>query len=525
MNIKLLTGISLSLFLFCTTVFAEPLQVSTVYTDRPDEVSFTITLPPGLETPPKPSDFQLLDGTRVIKSADMIERFSESNRKIALLFCVDVSGSITKALFKEAQVALINTLSGDLPRDKYRFALVSFADKVVIPQDFTDNPDALIISIRGLQRSSGDKTLLYQAIIDSLNKLKELKPAESRRIVIITDGRDVGGIETPLAAINLAKSLGIPLDIIGLGIVQKTPTTILMGLAAATGGHYICPKCEASSSKEASLRLKDAVNRLNKRFMEDAWIVYFKYKPDAEKPKLENAVIKFKTNFSATISEGIPAPNVTTEPPFVTAEPPPVTAEPPPVTAEPPPVTAEHTSIDMDKLKKLSIYIGLPLLVLATLVFIFWLLRRHNGSSTIISVIPVTEPPKQPYTDEIPQPTENKRRLTEVASVINASHLHQDKPRILLEVTEGPLEGHKIPMDKQLFRIGSKQDNDLVLVDDYVSGNHALLYFENGKLLLSDLHSRNGTLLNGGLVGDKTPVVFPGDVIRLGNSSLKVTEL
>jgi pSer/pThr/pTyr-binding forkhead associated (FHA) protein len=77
-------------------------------------------------------------------------------------------------------------------------------------------------------------------------------------------------------------------------------------------------------------------------------------------------------------------------------------------------------------------------------------------------------------------------------------------------------------MDKQLLRIGSNQDNDLVLVDDYVSGNHALLTYENGMLLLSDLHSRNGTLLNGELVGDKTSAVFPGDVIRMGNSALKV---
>jgi pSer/pThr/pTyr-binding forkhead associated (FHA) protein len=41
-------------------------------------------------------------------------------------------------------------------------------------------------------------------------------------------------------------------------------------------------------------------------------------------------------------------------------------------------------------------------------------------------------------------------------------------------------------------------------------------------LLLSDLHSRNGTLLNGELVENKTSAVFPGDVIRIGNSSLKV---
>jgi Mg-chelatase subunit ChlD len=513
MNIKLPAGICLSLFLFCTSVFAEPLQLGTVYMDRPDEVSFTITLPPDLETPPKPSDFQLLDGTRVIKSADMIERFSESNRQIILFLCVDVSGSITKALLKETQDALINIFSETLPRDRYRFALVSFADKVVIPPDFTDNPDALSNSIRELKISRGDKTLLYQAIIDSLNKFNKLKPAEYRRIVIITDGKDVGSIETADSVIDLSRTMGIPIDIIGSGIIQRKYSFALKGLADATGGRFFYPRYQ-------SLSLKEALNRLNNSFIENTWIVYFKYKPDAEKPKLENAVIKFKTNFSANISEGIPEPKVTPEPHVgLVGE-----SEVAVGGSE-----ASTPGIDMEKLKKLIIYIGLPLLVLVTLGFILWLLRRRKASSTNVKigdtnihVSPETERPNQGYKSEIPQPKENYRRQTAVGSVINDTHLYQDIPNILLEVTDGPLEGHKIPMDKKLFRIGSNQNNDLVLVDDYVSGNHALLTYENGNLLLSDLHSLNGTLLNGKLVEDKTSAVFPGDVIRIGNSSLKV---
>jgi Mg-chelatase subunit ChlD len=485
--------------------------------DRADEVSFTITLPPGFAPLPNPSDFQLLDGTRVIKSADIIERFSESNRKIALLLCVDVSGSIPKGIFKETQDALINTFSDTFQRDRYRLALVSFADQVVIPPDFTDNPDAVIQSIRGLERSPGDKTLLFQAIIESLNMLKALKPSDSRRIVIITDGHDVGSHETDDTAINLSRTLGIPLDIIGPGIIQRKYSFRLNGLAEATGGHFIYPTYQSSNSKEASLLLKDAVNRLNKSFMENTWIVYFKYKPDAEKPKLENTVIKFKSNFSANISDAIPEPKVTSEPP-------PETTETHQVITEPHQVTTEHTSIDREELKKLLTYFGLPLLVLITLFFIFWLVRRRKGSSnTTGRVSPVIDQTDQPYKNTISQPKENQRRLTEVGSVINnAPHVYPDKPGITLEVTQGPLKGLNIPMDKLLIRIGSNQDNDLVLVDDYVSGNHALLYFENAKLLLSDLHSRNGTLLNGELVTDKASEVFPGDVIRIGISSLKV---
>jgi hypothetical protein len=517
MNIKLLTGISLSLFFFCTTVFAEPLQVGAVYMDRPDEVSFTITLPPGLETPPKPSDFQLLDGTKVIKSADMIERFSESNRKIVLLLCVDISGSITKALLKETQDALINIFAGDLPTDRYRFALLSFADKVVIPPDFTDNPDALSKSIRGLKISRGDKTLLYQAIIDSLNNLNKLKPAEYRRIVIITDGKDVGSIETADSVINLSKTLGIPIDIIGLGIIQRKYAYGLSGIADATEGRFIYPRYQ-------SLSLKEAVNRLNNSFTENTWIVYFKYKPDAAKPKLENAVIKFKTNFSANISVGIPVPKDISNGGTTRID-----DKENQIEAK---KDDTEKQIDKEKLKKLLTYIGLPLLVLVTLVFIVWLFRRRKERIPTDTIIehkknPIdlgTEKIIQANNNKIPETKESHMRRTEAGSVIKAPLFNQDSPSILLVVTEGPLEGHKIPLNKQLFRIGANQDNDLVLVDDYVSGNHALLSYKNGELLLSDQQSRNGTRLNGELVKGKSSAVFPGDVIGIGNSSLKVTE-
>lgn len=511
MNLKLPTGISLSLFLFCTSVFAEQLQVGPVYTDQPDEVSFIVTLPPGLEISPKSSDFQLLDGTRVIKSVDAIEPFAESNRKLVLLFCVDVSRSINNAILKETQDALINIFSGTLPKDRYRFGLVSFADKVTSSSDFTDNPDILSKSIRGLKRTRGKKTLLYQAIFDSLNKLNKLKPAEYRRILIISDGKDEGSIETADSVINLSRTLGIPIDAIGRGIIQQQYADGLSGLTKATGGRFIYPRAE-------SLSLKEAVNRLNKSFIENTWIVYFRYKPDAEKPKLENAVIKFKKNdtlsLSANISEGIPTPKDISDVNTMQKDSP------------------EVNSIQKvkEKLKKLFPYLVFGLLLLTTLIFILWIFRRRQGPSangktgdSTDRVNVETERPNQNlFKREIPHPKENNRRQTEVISHLKAPHLHQDRSSIVLAVTEGPLEGHKIPMVKQIFRIGANQDNDLVLIDDYVSENHALLTYDNGELLLSDLHSLNGTLLNGVLVNDKTSVVFPGDVIRIGNSSLRV---
>ena len=133
------------------------------------------------------------------------------------------------------------------------------------------------------------------------------------------------------------------------------------------------------------------------------------------------------------------------------------------------------------------------------------------------------EPSLKPDIQQIEEP---KPRQTEVSDTFKVPQHSQNHPNLALVVLEGPLKGQKIPIDKQLFRIGADLDNDLVLIDDdYISGNHALLRYDNGELLLSDQHSLNGTLLNSELVKDDgASKVLPGDVIQIGKSSLKLIE-
>jgi pSer/pThr/pTyr-binding forkhead associated (FHA) protein len=133
------------------------------------------------------------------------------------------------------------------------------------------------------------------------------------------------------------------------------------------------------------------------------------------------------------------------------------------------------------------------------------------------------DPGLNPDTQKIEEP---KPRKTEVSDTFKVPQHSQYHPNLALLVLEGPLKGQKISIDKQLFRIGAELDNDLVLIDDdYISGNHAQLRYDNGELLLSDQHSLNGTLLNSVLVKDDgASKVVPGDVIQIGKSSLKLIE-
>jgi len=507
MKIKLAAVLILSFFY--TSAYAEQLQVGSVLTEQPEQVSFIVTLPPGLEVSPKASDFQLLDGASVLKSADLIEPFGKSDKELILLLCVDASGSMTKAILNETQNALIGLLTQIRPQDQ--LGLVSFANKLMVDLDFTSDRNALIKSIRKL-KPRGKKTVLYQALVDSLNLLNKNKTVGYRRLLLISDGKDEESIDSIDSAIDLSKSYGIPIDVVGRGKIEPQLTKGLGALANATGGRFVYAGPDSTS-------LKDAIIRIYKNFIEDTWIVHFRYKPAIDKPYLKNAFIKFETSnnlsISAVISQGIPAPQAQSEPPVSE-----------PIWKR---IGDWLKTIDW---KLLLPYLGLALMLMS-LGLVLWFFLRHRHKPQPVKITPYEESIfgqaqqwPEPGCEPKAQPHQEVRpRQTVVGTVAKISPPGLELAKLVLTVLKGPLEGQKIPISKPLFRIGADPGNDLVLSGDaFISGNHALLRYDNGELLLSDQHSRNGTLLNGELVKDKALAVFPGDIIELGNSSLKILE-
>lgn len=69
--------------------------------------------------------------------------------------------------------------------------------------------------------------------------------------------------------------------------------------------------------------------------------------------------------------------------------------------------------------------------------------------------------------------------------------------------------------------LGRASDNHIVLLDTFVSTYHARLDRRDGEWWLTDLDSRNGTLLNGVPITKSVPLA-DGDVIGVGHVELKL---
>ncbi|MEI6206515.1 MAG: FHA domain-containing protein [Desulfuromonadales bacterium] len=98
----------------------------------------------------------------------------------------------------------------------------------------------------------------------------------------------------------------------------------------------------------------------------------------------------------------------------------------------------------------------------------------------------------------------------EVAEVI--------EEHLILSVLDGPRAGETVtgPIPCVLGR----KNTDIVMPDPMVSKTHAAIQVVNGKLLLIDLNSTNGTTVNGQQIRQHEIVV--GDIIGMGNIHLKV---
>ncbi len=77
--------------------------------------------------------------------------------------------------------------------------------------------------------------------------------------------------------------------------------------------------------------------------------------------------------------------------------------------------------------------------------------------------------------------------------------------------------------DRKMFTIGRSPDCDLALGNLTVSWHHAELRRVDGRWVLTDLRSTNGTLVNGWRVGQGV-AVRPGDCVTFGQVSFRLAE-
>ena len=177
-----------------------------------------------------------------------------------LLVAVDVSGSMDYPDMQWqnqpiSRLGLVQQLFGDFidQRRGDRVGLILFGSQAYLQAPLTFDRRTVRTWLEEARVGiAGPNTAIGDAIGLAVNRLRD-QPAESRVLVLITDGANTGGSLTPMTAAQLAAENGITLYTIGIGAlpgqgrVRGMPTLApaldldepgLQAMAELTGGQY-----------------------------------------------------------------------------------------------------------------------------------------------------------------------------------------------------------------------------------------------------------------------------------------------
>ena len=90
-----------------------------------------------------------------------------------------------------------------------------------------------------------------------------------------------------------------------------------------------------------------------------------------------------------------------------------------------------------------------------------------------------------------------------------------------LAVMEGPLRGTTVPLKESGVLLGRNPECTLVLDDDYASGRHARVFYDDKSWFVEDLGSTNGTHVNGERITAPTQLQA-GTQLRIGTTVLEL---
>lgn len=511
MKIKFLIIISFLLIFWGPPTAASQLKVRSVYSGPSGDITIVVDTSGISETPAlNESNFMLLEDEKTTVSAASIVPFRDSGWKLALVLCVDVSGSVTGKPLEETKGALTNFFKKKPLKSQDRIALIAFENRPRTIQWF-GNQEEILEKIKPLAWLHGQNTVLYDALYKSL-ELHENLPAASpelKRILVISDCNDETSEKKLNDVEDKALALHIAIDVVARvrkdhvqedleqGYVQD-----MKGLAVKTGGQF--EHAEPGG-------VNDAITRIFRGIMATP-VVNFSRKIAAEGQKTKKVGVQLQLSGPGKLLLRDSIPAKISRSSFPEQKTPVASIQ----DVEPDPANKTWYEWIPPPVKGLLLAF-LALMVIASIILIGQ--RLKPKPSEVEPDAPDTEPPQTDTSSE-PEPLDRTK--------VGGYHFpvpEPGQPAAILIGVSGFLEKEAFSVERKTFHIGAGPENDLCIVkDEYVSENHAYLRYESGRLFIHDNGSKNGTFVNQTEVAESEFLLSPGDEIRVGMSKFEVVK-
>lgn len=185
-----------------------------------------------------------------------IEKRQGEARPLAIVFALDVSGSMTAEEIMRLRAAL-QSFSNHLAEHPVVYSVMTFGMRVKTIQKFTSDPEKLDESLERISRDSpnGLSTHTYDAVDDAIRMLVRSAPRTrekrlmKRAVLVVTDGFPVGDTVAPKTVIERANAADVSIYVVTLpsytrviASAEQTPLPTpldVSGLAESTGGRNV----------------------------------------------------------------------------------------------------------------------------------------------------------------------------------------------------------------------------------------------------------------------------------------------
>lgn len=204
----------------------------------------------------KQEDFKVsLDGVEQPLAFFQVERRSGEPRPLAMVFALDISGSMSTEEMERLRRAL-NAFSARLAGHSALYAVMAFGMNVKVMQKFTSEPDKLDRVFERIAREpNGLSTHTYDAVDDAIRMLVRHAPRTRERrlmkraVLVVTDGFPVGDTVSARTVIERANTADTSIYVVTLPSYSRMlpassqtplPTPLdVSGLADLTGGRSV----------------------------------------------------------------------------------------------------------------------------------------------------------------------------------------------------------------------------------------------------------------------------------------------
>ena len=201
-------------------------------------------------------DFKVYsDGAEQQVSFFNVERRDGEPRPLAIVFALDISGSMTAEEMERLRGAL-RSFSSQLSNHPAVYAVMVFGMRVKTLQRFTSEPDKLDRTFDRIAREpNGLSTHTYDAVDDAIRLLVKQAPRTRERrlmkraVLVVTDGFPVGDTVSAPTVIERANAADVSVYVVTLPSYSRImpaatqtplPTPLdVSGLAEATGGRNV----------------------------------------------------------------------------------------------------------------------------------------------------------------------------------------------------------------------------------------------------------------------------------------------